>query len=100
MEFSLPLLVQKFKVRFGGLYRHHVNIKYIQMPLLIPMQFILTCSYCMLCYVIEGMFEQYISDQDYKPKWTAIEPISSGNPLSIVQCMALGIMELGMMSFC
>ncbi|XP_060569193.1 muskelin-like [Ruditapes philippinarum] len=27
----------------------------------------------------EGLFEQYISDQDYKPKWTAIEPVSSGS---------------------
>lgn len=27
---------------------------------------------------VEGLFEQYISDQDYKPKWTAIEPVSTG----------------------
>ncbi|XP_062574316.1 muskelin-like isoform X1 [Saccostrea cucullata] len=29
----------------------------------------------------EGLFDQYICDQDYKPKWTPIEPIPTGeNP--------------------
>ncbi|KAL4226060.1 Muskelin 1 [Mactra antiquata] len=27
----------------------------------------------------EGLFEQYISDQEYKPKWTPIEPVSAGS---------------------
>lgn len=27
----------------------------------------------------DGMFDQYISQQDYKPKWTPIEPVSGSN---------------------
>ncbi|PVD25090.1 hypothetical protein C0Q70_15588 [Pomacea canaliculata] len=27
----------------------------------------------------EGLFDQYISQQDYRPKWTPIEPVSSNN---------------------
>ena len=31
----------------------------------------------------EGLFDNYISQQDYKPKWTAIEPVSKGKNTGI-----------------
>lgn len=33
--------------------------------------------------ISEGLFDQYICDQDYTPKWTPIEPISSSKALSV-----------------
>ena len=39
------------------------------------------CMKHLTCYFIsisEGWFNHYISQQDYKPKWTAIEPVSTG----------------------
>ncbi|XP_067684074.1 muskelin-like isoform X1 [Haliotis asinina] len=32
----------------------------------------------------EGLFDQYISQQDYKPKWTAIQPVSKSNDTNSV----------------
>lgn len=33
--------------------------------------------------ISEGLFDQYICDQDYTPKWTPIEPVSSSKALSV-----------------
>ena len=45
------------------------------------------CMKHLTCYFIsisEGWFNHYISQQDYKPKWTAIEPVSTGMYLTFL----------------
>ncbi|CAI9718917.1 muskelin-like isoform X1 [Octopus vulgaris] len=37
------------------------------------------CEKMITCASKDGLFHHYISQQDYKPKWTPIEPISKGN---------------------
>ena len=39
----------------------------------------------LIFYVVEGLFNSYISLQDYKPRWTAIEPASPGKLVCFVR---------------
>jgi len=39
--------------------------------------------YAQIIFSSEGWFNHYISQQDYHPKWTAIDPVTKGQYLSV-----------------